>query len=179
MNRLVAFASLLALVPAAWGLMWLGWRRRGRAQSHLPPPRPVETEPAGRAYAGVYVSTTTHGDWLDRVVVHGLGVRSDVSAYVGPDGVALVRRGAPSVLVPRADLVGAARAPGMAGTFVEADGLAVITWVLGGTTLDTGIRLRRAADTADLVAAVSALAPDGGAAADGGDTEPAPPGRPS
>jgi hypothetical protein len=160
-SRLAAFALLLTLVPVAWGLMWLGWRRRGRAQSDVPRPREVGTEPAGRAFEGVYVSTTTHGDWLDRVVAHGLGVRGRVAAYVGEDGVALVRRGAPSVFVPRADLVGAGRAAGMAGTFVEADGLAVITWVLGARTLDTGIRLRRAGDTADLVAAVGALAAHG------------------
>ncbi|MFN0281736.1 MAG: hypothetical protein ACKVZ6_07155 [Kineosporiaceae bacterium] len=158
MSRVQAFALLLALVPVAWALMWLGWRARGRSQSGLPRPHAVQTQPGGRAYEGVYVSTTTHGDWLDRVVVHGLGVRSDVAAYVGADGVALVRRGAPSVFVPRGDLVGAGRTSGMAGKFVEADGLAVITWVLGRTTVDTGIRLRRATDTADLVAAVSALA---------------------
>ncbi len=170
MSRGQAFAALLVLVPVAWGLMWLGWRRRGRSQSDLPRPRPVETEPAGPGFEGLYVSTTTHGDWLDRVVVHGLGVRSAVTAHVGPDGVALVRTGAPSVFVPRGDLVGADRTSGMAGTFVEADGLAVITWALGRRTVDTGIRLRRAADTQALVEAVAAIAP--GSAAAGGSDDP-------
>jgi hypothetical protein len=157
-SRLQAFALLLGLVPVAWGLMWFGWRRRGRAQSDLPRPRDVADEPAGPGYEGVYVSTTTHGDWLDRVVVHGLGVRSRVTAYVGAEGVDLVRAGAPSLRIPRSDLVGASRTSGMAGKFVEADGLAVITWVLGPRTVDTGIRLRRGSDTAALVDAVTALA---------------------
>lgn len=163
MSRAASFAVLLALVPVAWGLMWLGWRARGRAQSDLPAPRLVETAPDGPGFEGVYVTTTTHGERLDRVVVHGLGVRSAVTAHVLADGVALVRQGAPSVFVPRSDLVGAGRTGGMVGKFVEADGLAVITWVLGPTTVDTGIRLRRAADTQAFVDAVQALAP----AADG------------
>ena len=130
-------------------------------------PAPVEADPDGAGFEGVYVSTTTHGDWLDRVVVHGLGVRSPVTAHVGPDGVALVRQGAPSVFVPRADLVGAGRTSGMAGKFVETDGLAVVTWVLGARTVDTGIRLRRATDTQTFVDAVRALAPAGGSTATG------------
>ena len=167
MTRGQGLALFLALVPIAWGLMWLGWRRRGRAQSDLPAPRPVETAPAGVGFEGVYVSTTTHGDWLDRVVVHGLGVRSAVTAHVGPDGVALVRQGAPSVFVPAGDVVDVGRTAGMAGKFVEADGLAVVTWQLGPRTVDTGIRLRRPADTQAFVDAVRALAPAGGSTAAG------------
>lgn len=168
MSRGQGFAVLLGLVPVVWALMWLGWRRRGRSQSDLPAPRPVQGVPAAAGYEGTYVSTTSHGDWLDRVVVHGLGVRSRVTAHVGPDGVALVRQGAPSVFVPADDLVGAGRSAGMAGTFVEADGLAVITWVLGPRTLDTGIRLRHAADTQALVDAVRALVPAGAGPQDAG-----------
>jgi hypothetical protein len=47
----------------------------------------------------------------------------------------------------------------MAGKFVEKDGLAVLTWSLGGTLVDTGFRTRRAEDKARLVAAVQAVAP--------------------
>ena len=164
MTRALAVGVVVLLVLAVWGLMLLGWRRRGGRQLAAGPdgaglPEPARpTGPAtGRGFEGVYVSTTSHGDWLDRVVAHGLGTRSQVSAHVEPDGVALRRTGAPSVLIRKADLVGAGRAAGMAGKFVARDGLAVITWRLGQSTLDTGLRLRRGAETAELVAAVQAL----------------------
>jgi len=159
MTRVLAVAAIVVVVLAVWGLMLRGWRSRAAAQTHLPEPA-HPTEPlTGPAFEGVYVSTTSHGDWLDRIVAHGLGVRSEVSAHVTDGGIALVRTGAPSVLIERGDLVGAGRAAGMAGKFVERGGLAVITWRLGDAVVDTGLRLRRADETAQLVAAVQALVP--------------------
>ena len=61
--------------------------------ARLPAPRGSPGGPAGarrgargprrgRGRQGVYASTTTHGDWLDRIAVHGLGVRSNARAAV-------------------------------------------------------------------------------------------------
>jgi hypothetical protein len=150
----------VVLVPAVWGLMWLGWRHRGRAQNDLPAPRrPSELDlgSSPERFEGVYVSTTRHGDWLDRVVAHGLGARSEVAALVGTTGVVLERRGARSVAIPREDLRGATTANRIAGKVVERGGLAVITWQLGVSELDSGVRLRHSDDTARLVTAVNAL----------------------
>jgi hypothetical protein len=160
MTRPLATTLFVILVPAVWGLMWLGWRRRGRAQSDLPAPRRPADLDLGAAplrFEGIYVSTTRHGDWLDRVVAHGLGTRSEVTVLVGPTGVTLDRRGAPSVAVAREDLQGATTSAGIAGKVVERDGLAVIEWQLGGSELDSGVRLRHAEDTARLVAAINEL----------------------
>ncbi|SDQ46221.1 hypothetical protein [Quadrisphaera sp. DSM 44207] len=161
MEQLIAVVSVLVVVPLAWALMWRGWRSRARRQSGVPapqaPPRPLEPGGAG-VVEGVYVSTTEAGQPLERVVAHGLGMRSPVLVAVAPEGVVLERRGAPSVLVPRADLLGVRRSRGMVGKFtVESEGLVVLTWRLGAAELDTGVRCRRRADADRLVAQVQDL----------------------
>lgn len=161
MNRPLATALILVLVPAVWCSMWVGWRHRVRRQSELPAPRrPADLDlgPAPTVFEGTYVSTTRHGDWLDRVAAHGLGTRSPVTVAVGAAGVVLDRPGARSMAIAREDLQGATTAAGIAGKVVERGGLAVITWQLGASALDSGVRLRHAEDTARLVGAVNALA---------------------
>jgi hypothetical protein len=147
--RLVATVLTLAVLAGVVALMRLGWRHRAGRQSDLPP-LPDAPDSLGELVVGpvrgTYVSTTTEGDWLDRVVVHGLGVRSEASLSVGPAGVLMERTGAPAVFLPSQALRGVRREPGMAGKFVGGDGLLVLSWELGGHRLDTGFRAR---DTAE------------------------------
>ena len=160
MTRPVATALVVAAVPLIWALMWSGWRRRARRQGFLPAPRRPEELELGSPttqFEGVYVSTTRHGDWLDRIAAHGLGTRSGVTVVVGTGGVVLDRGGARGIAIDRSELSGASRATGIAGKVVEHEGLAVITWRLGETELDSGVRLKHAQDTSRLVAAVNAL----------------------
>jgi hypothetical protein len=151
----------VAIVAVFLALMGLGWRNRLRRQSGVAAPPAVPADPGQELYRteGQYVATTTAGDWLDRIAVHGLGVRSEAVATVHPDGVLLARRGAPDVYVPRSDLTGVRFESGMTGKFVEKDGLVVLTWLLNGNRVDTGFRTRHAADKAQLLAAVAALTP--------------------
>ena len=121
-----------------------GWLRRARAQESIAAP-PLPTGDPDVGVNGVYVGTTSHGDWLDRIVVHDLGVRSRMRAQVGPEGVSLWREGARDVLIPTASLRGATLARGIAGKAYERDGVLVITWELDGRLMDTGLR----ADTAE------------------------------
>jgi hypothetical protein len=160
MTRSLATALFVVAVPLVWASMWLGWRRRAARQSGLPAPhRPEEFDPGSpeAVFDGIYVSTTVHGDWLDRVAAHGLGTRSPVTVRVGAAGVVLDRHGARGVAIPRQEISGATTSAGIAGKVVEQGGLAVITWELGDAQLDSGVRLRHADDTARLVAAVNAL----------------------
>ncbi len=161
MTRATLTAAFLLAVVLVWLLMWRGWRARAGRQAGIAEPAAPHGDPTGEPFDGVYVSTTRHGDWLDRVVAHGLGTRSEVRAWVGADGVVLERTGARSLLIPAADVGAAGRSSGMAGKVVERDGLAVITWRLGDEQVDTGLRMRRSQDTAVLVAAVNALAAGG------------------
>lgn len=165
MTRPLATLLICLGVPLVWWLMWHGWRRRARSQADLPAPhRPEDLPGAGRrgeeleeSFAGVYVSTTRAGDWLDRIVAHGLGTRSPVTVRVGPPGVVLDRGGSADLAIPREDLVGATAAQGIAGKVVERGGIAVITWTLGGIRVDTGLRLRHVEDTGRLIESVTAL----------------------
>ncbi|ALU40216.1 ABC transporter permease [Kocuria flava] len=153
----------LLVVTALFVLIRRGWAGRLRRQAGLPaPPAP----PAGLAertprlaVAGMYVSTTLQGAPLERVAAHGLGLRARAAVAVHDDGVLYARDGEAPLFVPAAAVLGTGTASGMAGKFVERDGLVVLTWSLGGTPVDTGFRTRRAADRRRLLAALEALAP--------------------
>ena len=155
-------ALTLAIIAAVVALMALGWRNRVRRQSDVPAPPEAPGTPGPVLYEaeGQYVATTTAGDWLDRIAVHGLGLRGNAVASVHPEGVLLSRTGAPDVFVPRGDLTSVQLAGGMTGKFVEKEGLVILTWRLGDLGVDTGFRTRHAAHKAQLVAATAALVPD-------------------
>ncbi|QCU79372.1 hypothetical protein E7744_06785 [Citricoccus sp. SGAir0253] len=144
--------------------MWWGWRNRKRRQRDLAAPAPVparllEAEPVAAA-EGMYVSTVRGRDHLDRVAVHGLGLRTNARLEVHPEGVAVLRQGAANHLIPAADLVAVELGAGMSGKFVERGGLLVVTWRLGGQEVSTGFRTRFAAERDPLRAAVEALLRD-------------------
>ncbi|RKS77775.1 hypothetical protein CLV35_1473 [Motilibacter peucedani] len=161
-DRLLLTGAILAFLAVAYLLMWRGWKKRGGRQRDVPAlPAVPEAVSRGTVRAraeGTYVVTTTAGDWLDRIVVHGLGVRSLAHLVVTDAGVLFSRVGAPDVFIPTATLRGARLERGMAGKFVEEGGLVVVTWQHGQRDLDTGFRPRAAADREAIVDAVRALA---------------------
>jgi hypothetical protein len=151
---------LLLLVPVLWGLMWWGWRSRARRQGDLPVPTAPPADPGPPAYGpveAVYVSSTRAGDWLDRVVAHGLGERSSASVSVHAGGVQVARGGAPDLWLPAAALDDVRRERGAAGKFVDAEGLVTLAWRLGDHPLDTHLRTRHESDREPLAAAVRTL----------------------
>lgn len=173
LERALLTAGVVAVVVVALLAMRAGWRRRARGQADLPVPSdaPLPGVPEAPAEApaadatirlgpepGRYLATTTSGDWLDRVVVHGLGVPSRAELTVRDDGVLVTRTGARDLFVPRDDVVGARLDRGIAGAVYEDGGLAVLTWRLGGRELDTGFRSDHPDDHDALVAAIGSLA---------------------
>jgi hypothetical protein len=164
MTRALSVLALVVLVLGVWALMLRGWRRRALRHPGVDPAPalPADPGPALTPTAeGVYVATTTEGDWLDRVTARGLGARSAADMLVTAAGVGWRRRGAPDLWVPAADLVAVRRSDGMAGKFVERGGLVVVTWRSGDRALDTGFRPRHGDDTARLTDAVGTLIDDG------------------
>jgi hypothetical protein len=113
---------------------------------------------------GVYVGTTVAGDWLDRVVVHGLGRRSPAQVEVAGAGVLVGRAPESDLFVPARALLDARLDRALGGRVVEPGGLVVVTWEHGGRRLDTGVRPRRAVDAARLRDAVAGLVRHGSAA---------------
>lgn len=139
--RMALVLVVIAVIALVLLGMRRGWRRRARAQEGIPAPLlPAEWSDGEPIVQGVFLGTTAHGDWLDRIVVHDLGVRSRVEVGVGADGISLWREGARDVLIPSSSLRDAAAARGIAGKAYERNGVLVITWELGGRLMDTGVR---------------------------------------
>lgn len=170
----VAGLVVLLVVPLAFGLMWLGWRGRARRQSDVP--QPADAPPAAGLGApvlepveGLYVSTVRAGEWLDRVVVHELGVRSDAVLHAGAAGLWFSRTGARDLFVPAADVLAVRVESGIAGKYTIGEGLLVVRWRAaahgadGGppVELDTGFRPREWATSAVLATTLQTLVPGG------------------
>jgi hypothetical protein len=159
MDKTLPGLAMLAVIAIVFVLLGIGWRNRLRRQSdveHLPGVPAELAQPLAVA-EGQYVASTTAGDWLDRIAVHGLGIRTNAELSVHPEGVLFERSGAGPVFIPAARLTGVRQDSGMAGKFVEKDGLLVLTWTLGTRELDTGFRPRRADDKLALLEALQEL----------------------
>jgi hypothetical protein len=137
-----------------------GWRSRQHRQGGItPPPEPPADLDTSEAVEGVYVATTTAYDWLDRIAVHGLGVRSRAEVVVDVDGIAILRTAAPSFWIPAEELLAVRTERGMAGKVtVETAGLVVFTWQHDGHRFDTGFRPRHRADVERLTLLAGELA---------------------
>jgi hypothetical protein len=158
-TKLLSLVISLGLIAVAFALIWLGWRNRLRRQAdveRLPPAPDAPGEPLATA-EGQYVASTTAGDWLDRIAVHSLGIRTNATLEVYKHGVLLDRSGAPALYIPAASLAGVRLDSGMAGKFVEKDGLLVLAWRHGSHELDTGFRTRRGEDRNVLITALQEL----------------------
>lgn len=159
LRAFLVLVVVAAIGAALWG-MRRGWVSRAARQSDLaaPPVAPdgldaVEVGGVG----GVFLGSTTHGDWLDRIVVHDLGVRSRAVCDVGPEGVLLRREGARDVYVPTSLLRSVGTARGIAGKAYERGGVLVVTWDLDGRLVDTGFRADVAEDQGRVLEAIERL----------------------
>lgn len=151
--------GLILFIALLYWLMRQGWKWRGTLQGDLPEPEPVP-ETAGKpllTLTGRYHGSTGAGQWLDRIVAHGLGTRSRAELTLTEEGLTVLRPGARDFFVPAARLRGARLDTGIAGKVLTEGGLLVVTWQLGGRTLDSGFRSDRAADHAAWVERVNAM----------------------
>ncbi|MGW6200144.1 PH-like domain-containing protein [Kribbella sp. NPDC055110] len=157
MKAFLGILGTLLVLAAGYFGMYRGWRNRQARQADLAPlpAAPAETT---RGVEGVYVATTSAGDWMDRIAVHELGVRATADLAVSEAGLIFHRQGAADVFIPADHLTGVRTDRGIAGKVTaEKSGLVVVTWTHDGRELDTGFRPRRKADTAALTASISTL----------------------
>ncbi|MEV6054963.1 hypothetical protein [Streptomyces sp. NPDC052107] len=147
---LVGLALFIALV---YWLMREGWKWRGTLQSDLPAPSsaPEETGPAKLSMSGRYHGSTTAGQWLDRIVAHGLGTRSRAELTLTDRGLEVERPGASDFFIPTAALREARLDKGIAGKVLTEGGLLVVTWELGDKLIDSGFRSDHSAEHAEWV----------------------------
>ncbi|MFR9796684.1 hypothetical protein ACL02U_12375 [Streptomyces sp. MS06] len=141
----VGLALFVALI---YWLMREGWKWRGTLQGDLPPLPgvPDRTGPVTLSMSGRYHGSTTAGQWLDRIVAHGLGARSRVELTLTDAGLAVERPGATDFFVPAAQLRDARLDKGIAGKVLTEGGLLVVTWAHGERLIDSGFRSDRAAE---------------------------------
>jgi hypothetical protein len=160
--RLAFSAAMAGLVALLCWLMWRGWRARERRQGDLPEPPSAPSDlgvPLAGPYAGRYLATTSAGDWLDRIVAHGMGATASATLAAYRDGVLIAREGAEPVFIPSASLAGARLDRGIGGSVYEAGGVVVLTWRWGGRLVDSGFRASAAHGHDELVAALAPLIP--------------------
>jgi hypothetical protein len=159
MEKVLPGLLMLSLALVVFALLAVGWRNRLRRQSDVGPlPEVPDALGAPLAAAdGQYVASTSAGDWLDRIAVNSLGIRTNAELSVHPEGVLFERSGAGPVFIPAGQLTGVRQDSGMAGKFVEKDGLLVLSWMLGTRELDSGFRTRRAEDKPTLFKALQDL----------------------
>lgn len=140
--------GLLLFVALVYWLMREGWKWRELLQSDLPelPEAPEEPGAPQLSMTGRYHGSTTAGQWLDRIVAHGLGTRSRAELTLTDAGLDVVRPGARDFFVPTAALRGARLDKGIAGKVLTEGGLLVITWEHGTKLIDSGFRSDRAAE---------------------------------
>lgn len=159
--RIAWVIGLLVFIAFVYWLMRQGWKWRGALQSDLPelPAAPSGLPEHRLALTGRYHGSTTAGQWLDRIVAHGLGVRSRVELTLTDAGLDVVRPGATDFFVPAARLRGARLDKGIAGKVLTEGGLLVVTWAHGDKLIDSGFRSDRAAEHAAWVEAINLMNP--------------------
>jgi hypothetical protein len=153
---LIGLALFVALV---YWLMREGWKWRGTLQGDLPelPTAPDDPGPAKLTMSGRYHGSTTAGQWLDRIVAHGLGTRSRVELTLTDAGLDVVRPGATDFFVPAEALREALLGKGIAGKVLSEGGLLIVTWAHGDKLIDSGFRSDHAAEHAEWVETLNSM----------------------
>ena len=145
--------GLLLFVALVYWLMREGWKWRGTLQGDVPElfTSPDEPGEAKLTMSGRYHGSTPAGQWLDRIVAHGLGTRSRVELTLTDTGLDVVRPGASDFFVPLAQLREARLDKGIAGKVLTEGGLLVVTWQHGERLIDSGFRSDHAAEHTEWV----------------------------
>ncbi|CAL9367563.1 hypothetical protein AB0N23_15545 [Streptomyces sp. NPDC052644] len=158
--RLGWVGVLLLFIALAYWLMRQGWKWRGSVQAAALPELPAAPDAPGEptlTMSGRYHGSTTAGQWLERIVAHGLGTRSRAELTLTDAGLDVVRPGATDFFIPADRLRGARLDKGIAGKVLTEGGLLVVTWAHGDQLIDSGFRSDRAAEHAAWVTALTAL----------------------
>ena len=163
--RIALVLIMIAIISVVLWAMRRGWRARQRRQADIPAPHgvpdPSDTPRStdNRGISGVYLGTATAGNWLDRIAVHGLGVRSRAEVDFSPAGITIERQGASSFFIPTADVIQVRTDRGVAGTVRAKDSVVVITWRLGEHEVDSGFRADDSTDHRTLLDGLMAAFP--------------------
>lgn len=143
MTQELAATFMIALALALLGLAWWGWRNRRRRFHHLEGAL-VRTLPSSASllsFDGLYVATTMADQPMDRITAGPLSFRAKARFQIHPEGLVLGAQGESPVVLPSAGGIHAGRATWTIDRVVEPDGLVLVRWNLGGTEVDSYLRI--------------------------------------
>lgn len=155
MDRVIPVLLLAAVAVLCVVLMRRGWNARKDRQADVPAPPAAEASDEG--YDGQYIATTLADEPLERISVHGLGVRTGAGLDVQDDGVVFSLDGRDAFRIPAELIADVHLGSGMIGKFVEKDGIIIIRWWLGEYQVDTGFRPREAHAKKTIAAEIDTL----------------------
>ena len=174
--RLLLTIVVAIAVAAVLILMRWGWVRRARRQASLAPLLVSPAVPPATSAFDLtevearYLGASRSGQWLDRVVVHRLGVVGSARVSVRqpaegqpsssasrPAGVWIHRPGQLTLFLPAHSIAAARHDRAVAARAVEQGGLVVIEWLHDGVAIDLGLRIRAAESAEALRAAIERL----------------------
>lgn len=143
MTQEIAASMMIALAVLLLGLAWWGWSNRRRTFRHLEGAlvRGLPGSESLLSFNGLYVATTVADKPLDRIPVGPLSFRAKAKFSLHPEGVVVGAQGETPVLLNAKDGIRAGRATWTIDRVVEPEGLVMIRWNLGGTEVDSYLRI--------------------------------------
>lgn len=152
MDKVLSAGLVIVFLVLLLALMMLGWYLRRRRQRGIPSlVAAPENLTNALEFSGLYVSTTSVDNPLDRIAVRGLGFRARTSVIVADEGIVIPIAGQADSYLPSEDILKTGRATWTIDRVVEPDGLVVVDWRLGDRTLASYFRLDDPAGFVDAV----------------------------
>lgn len=143
MTQEFSASVMIALAIFLLGLAWWGWRNRRRRFRHLDGAlvRSLPSSASLLSFDGLYVATTVADDPMDRIPVGPLSFRAKARFSIHPEGLVIGAQGEHPVLLSAEGGMQAGRATWTIDRVVEPDGLVMVRWSLGGTEVDSYLRI--------------------------------------
>ncbi|NBU32941.1 MAG: hypothetical protein EBS36_07240 [Actinobacteria bacterium] len=145
-SRIFFTALVIIVILFALWAMRRAWEAKAKPFSDLPAPAnavPTGSLAVTEALVARFAGSTISGKWLHRITAHGLGTPRSVVAQVYSDGIFITDEGKFGLWISKDQLTDIRLSRGIAGDVVEPEGMVILSWLLGATSIDSGIRITR------------------------------------
>ncbi|MGM7665832.1 PH-like domain-containing protein [Microbacterium sp. A93] len=158
--RDIAIAITIGVALLILLTMFLSWRRRLRRDAVYSAPLgvPEHAEVLTR-HEVLYVSTTRHGEPLERLAITPLAYRARGELAITDRGAALCLDGSPTVFLASAKIVAVDRATVTIDRVVEPGGLVRLAWKVDDATIVDSYLRASAGDPNNLISELQRLIP--------------------
>jgi len=158
--RDIAIAITIGVALLILVTMFFAWRRRlGRDSVHTAPMGVPEHAEVVSRHEVLYVSTTRHGEPLERLAIKPLAYRARGELAVTDRGAALCLDGSPTVFVSAGKIVTVDRAAVTIDRVVESGGLVRLAWKIDDDTIVDSYLRSTAGDPDNLISELQRLIP--------------------